>query len=54
MKKIYNSPKVLVSLINTQKMVCTSVPNAGIDPSKSVTANDVESRRGSSWDDEEE
>ena len=55
MKKIYNSPKVLVVLIDTQEMICGSET---FDPSKSVTdINDLQSRRdnrGSFWDDEEE
>ena len=55
MKKIYNSPKVLVVLIDTQKMICGSET---LDGSKSVTnINDLQSRRdnrGSFWDDEEE
>lgn len=54
MKKIYNSPKVFVVLLDTQKMVCASDPTAGIDTSESVDANKVESRRGGSmWDDED-
>ena len=52
MKKIYNSPKVLVVLLDTQEMICVSGPGAGIDPTGSVDADKVESRRGSFWDDE--
>ena len=55
MKKIYNSPKVLVVLMDTQEMVCASDgPNVSINKDGSVAAENVDSRRGSFWDDEEE
>ena len=57
MKKTYNSPKVLVVLLDTQDMICGSLDPVGGKGTvseefvKSGTAG--ESRRGSSWDDED-
>ena len=55
MKKRYEKPEVQVMKIKTMSMLAGS-PDAYIDPTESVAAGDVESRRGRNrmWDDEDE
>ena len=51
MKKSYKSPMVVVVYIDTQDMICGSLPK---DESTVTDENEILSRRGSFWDEEEE
>lgn len=54
MKKTYIQPATLITRLAIQKMICLSDPAAVINTSGSVSADKIESRRYSLWDEDEE
>ena len=52
MKKTYIQPATLIKRLAIHKMICVSDPSAGINTTTSVSANKIESRRYSIWDDD--
>ena len=54
MKKTYNSPKVLVVLVDTQDMICDSLPKSQTTINDNNAVLGRRDNRGSFWEDEEE
>lgn len=54
MKKTYIQPAMLIARVAIQKMICASLPTAGIDTSGNIDAEQLDSRRSPNlWDDDE-
>lgn len=55
MKKIYQTPETVTMRIATPMILAASDPQVIVDPTESVEAGEVESRRSNNiWDEEEE
>jgi len=54
MKKIYQTPETVTMRIATPMILAASDPQVVLDPTESVDAGSVESRRNNLWDEDEE
>ena len=52
MKKTYIAPEMVLIVVETNNMVCTSLTKGGAASTNGITSAD--SRRGSFWDDEDD